>query len=63
MSLKIFEGKLKCASCCKIIPTSKVFMLKQVVNGLQEVGINHLCLPCHKYSSKIRPLHLEIVVY
>lgn len=65
MTLTIFQGKLKCASCTKIIPASKVLMLAKTVDELQEVKINHLCLPCHTYSQKQRkePLRLEIFVY
>jgi hypothetical protein len=63
MTLTIFEGKLKCACCNKIIPVSKVFMIEKAVDGLQEVKINHLCLPCHNYKQQHKSVRVEVIVH
>lgn len=57
MLVKLCSEKIKCVCCRKVIPLSKIFMLSkeiEIVDGLQEIAIRHICGYCHMYTTALR---------
>ncbi len=57
MQVQQYNEKMRCICCKKVIPKSKIFMLSkeiEIIDGLQEVMIRHICGYCNMYVTALR---------